>query len=200
MSIPIERNEVSIAFEIVLEELEGVVASLNLDGASAFQRGDYEVARSLVENATRLSDFRTRVHGLQREWENLFSPAVPSVTTFAGRPTKGERRTRLRRGLRTPEDAFRRPILEALVELGGSGPMSDVLDKVGNKMRDVLNDYDLRTMGSQPSTIRWRNSAQWCRNTMVHQDGLMRSESPYGVWEISDKGRAYLQELQHQGR
>ncbi|RMH13146.1 MAG: hypothetical protein D6698_14360, partial [Gammaproteobacteria bacterium] len=39
----------------------------------------------------------------------------------------------------------------------------------------------------------WRNTAQWCRNTMV-REGLMKSDSPYGIWEITEAGRKYLQD------
>jgi len=37
-----DRNEVEIAFEIVMEEIEAVADALNQEGAAAFQRGDYE--------------------------------------------------------------------------------------------------------------------------------------------------------------
>jgi hypothetical protein len=46
-------------------------------------------------------------------------------------------------------------------------------------------------MASEPHDLRWRNSAQWCRNTM-RQEGLIVDGSPHGVWEISEAGRAWL--------
>jgi len=42
------------------------------------------------------------------------------------------------------------------------------------------------------SQIRWRNTAQWARNTMANDDGRMKKGSRNGYWEISDKGRAWL--------
>jgi hypothetical protein len=176
-----DRNEVSTAFEIVLEEIETVVDSLNQDGAGAFQKGDYDAARSLIEVATRLTDFRGRVRNLQKEWENLFSAKIPR------KPSKRKQTPRLQRGLRTPEDAFRRPIMEVLVESGGSASVGQVLDRVGEKMKTILNDYDCQPLPSMPNTTRWRNSAQWCRNTLV-QEGLMKGDSPRGIWEISPRG------------
>jgi len=180
-----DRNEVSAAFEIVLEEIETVVDGLNQDGAGAFQKGDYDTARGLIEIATRLSEFRGKVRNLQKEWENLFSARIPR------KPSKRKRFPRLQRGLRTPEDAFRRPILQTLVELGGSATMGQVLDRVGEKMKTILNDYDRRPLPSDPNTIRWRNGAQWCRNTLV-QEGLLKADSPRGIWEISQKGMEAL--------
>ncbi len=100
---------------------------------------------------------------------------------------------RPKKGLRTSEDAFRRPILEALVEWGGRAEMSKVLDLVEKKMEGILNDFDRQPLRSDPNIIRWRNTAQWCRNTMA-REGLLKSDSPRGIWEISERGRKALQE------
>ncbi len=176
-----DRNEVSTAFEIVLEEVESVVDSLNAEGAGAFKKGDYESARKLIEDATRLTDFRSKVRNLQKEWENLFSSKVQK------KPGKKSITSRLGRGLRTPQDAFRQPILETLNEMGGSAPVAKALERIEDKMKSVLNDYDRQFLPSQPKMQRWNNNAQWCRNTLV-QEGLLKSDSPRGVWEISEKG------------
>ncbi len=48
----------------------------------------------------------------------------------------------LPKGLRTPEEKYYLPILESLYELGGRGTVKEVLDKVEEKMRDILNEYD----------------------------------------------------------
>jgi len=184
-----DRNEVSTAFEIVLEEIEDVVDNLNQDGAGAFQKGDYETARNLVETATRLTDFRGKVRGLQKEWDTLFSTRVPRK---ALRRTRTSVQGKLRKGMRTPEEAFRRPLLETLMEAGGSASVNVVLDKLEGKMGAFLNEYDYQPLPSNPNTTRWRNNAQWCRNTLV-QEGLMRHDSARGIWAISDRGRLALE-------
>ena len=86
------------------------------------------------------------------------------------------------------EEAFRRPILEVLVDLGGSAPVGEVLERVGIKMKSVLNQYDREPLLSDPCSVHWKNTTQWCRNTLV-REGLMKNDSPHGVWEISDVGR-----------
>lgn len=181
------RNEMNIAFEILLEEVESVVNELNNEGARAFGSGDYDKASGVIQQATRLTDFRERVRGLQREWKTVFAPAAP-------RRRKRRRKVgpRLARGLRTPEDAFRTPILEALVELGGSADINKVLDLVGTKMEGTLNKYDRQRMPSDPTLVRWRNTAQWCRVVLV-EEGLLQPDSPRGLWEISPEGRRALQ-------
>jgi hypothetical protein len=181
------RNEMNIAFEILLEEVEGVVNTLNEDGARAFGSGDYDKASGLIEQATRLTEFRERVRGLQREWKTVFASAAPRR-----RKKRRKAAARLPRGLRTPDDAFRMPILEALVELGGPGGINEVLDLVGTKMEGTLNKYDRQSMTSDPGQIRWRNTAQWCRLALV-REGLLQPDSPRGLWEITPEGRRALQ-------
>ncbi len=57
-------------------------------------------------------------------------------------------------------------------------------------MGDQLNTYDLDTF-ADGKTIRWRNTAQWARNTL-REEGLIRDDTPRGVWAISDAGRKWL--------
>lgn len=184
-----DKNGVHAAFEILVKEIEAVINALNESGAETLRAGEYEQARSTIEEAKRLANFREKVKALQREWATFPVREAKPRENKATHRTKG----RLPRGLRTPVEAFRRPILEALVELGGSAPIGEVLDRVGAKMEAVLNSYDREPLPSDPRTVRWRNTAQWCRKALV-SEGLMRSDSPYGIWEISDAGRKWLED------
>ena len=183
-----EGNEVNTAFEMLLEKIELIANKLNEQGAEAFKAGDYDAARRAVEQATRLADFREKVKSLKKEWE-LLSAGQPT----RARASRRRRPERLARGLRTPEEAFRIPILESLVELGGQAQAAKVLELVEQKMKNVLNAFDYKPLPSDPGTIRWRNTAQWCRLTLV-REGLLKPDSPQGIWEISDAGRKYLED------
>jgi hypothetical protein len=94
--------------------------------------------------------------------------------------------SRLRKGMKTPQQAYRSPILEAIYELGGKGSMDSVLKHVEEKMRNLLGDVDYQNLASG-GDIRWRNTAQWERLVLV-KDGLLKDDSPQGIWELSDKG------------
>ncbi|MCL5075723.1 MAG: winged helix-turn-helix domain-containing protein [Chloroflexi bacterium] len=183
-----DGNEVNVAFDILLEEIEMVANGLNEAGSEAFKSGQYDRAREVIEMATRLSDFRGRVKTLQQEWARLFAARIPSrlAKRIRRRPVE-----RLSRGLRTGEDAYRLPILETLVELGGRCSVGEVLDRVAVKMKGIFNEYDYQPLPSSPKTARWRNSAQWCRNTLVRET-LMKADSPSGIWEISEAGRKLI--------
>ena len=89
-----------------------------------------------------------------------------------------------------PHPEYRRPILEALEEMGGRGKVDEVLRRVFEKVKTKLKDVDREALPSAKE-LRWRNSARWQRQYMVN-DGLLRNDSPRGVWEITEKGRQYL--------
>ncbi len=182
-----DQNEVAIAFDIVLEEIENAIATLNREGAQAFQVGKYDVARELMEKGSQMTAFRTKVVDLQKEWVNIFAAVTPSKVRKRSRNVAA----RLKRGLRTPEGEFRVPIMQCLVDLGGSAPMTEVLDRVERVMKDRLNAYDRLPLPSDPTQIRWRNTAQWARNAMV-KEGLLAPDLPRGVWEITSAGKRWL--------
>lgn len=94
------------------------------------------------------------------------------------------------KGERTPRQAFRISILEVLIELRGKGKVNEILEKVEIKMKKVLKPVDYEKLPSGVM-IRWQNTAQWERYIMV-QDGLLRSDSPKGTWEITDEGKRLL--------
>ena len=77
-------------------------------------------------------------------------------------------------------------MLQSLVGLGGKASTSDVLDRVCEQMQRQLNEHDLSSLASG-DTPRWRNTAQWARNTM-REEGFIVAGSPHGVWEISEQG------------
>ena len=187
----IENNpsNVSSAFEMLLEEVEVEIDFVNNVGSKAFDGRDYDRAREALERAGTLTAFRDKMASLRKEWDEMIAVAESQEDE----ETKAERRNlgRLRRGLRTPEAQYYGPILQVLVEMDGSGKVADVVDRVGKVMKSILKEVDYDPLVSNPDNPRWRNAAQWARNTMV-REGLLKADSPRGVWEISEKGRQLL--------
>ena len=93
-------------------------------------------------------------------------------------------------GTLLPEKEYERPILEVLVEAGGSAPSREVTKAVGERLADRLTELDRQTLTS--GEIRWANRVHFTRLRMVEQ-GLLKRDSPRGTWEISEEGRAALQ-------
>ena len=185
-----DQNDVAVAFDIVLEGIENAIEALNQEGAQAFKSGKYEAAKDLMEKGSSMILFRGKISDLQKEWLNIFATVVQKQFRRKKKRSK-QAIERLKRGLRTPEDSFRVPILLAIVDLGGSAAMGDVLDKVELMMKTKLNAYDCQPLSSEPAQMRWRNTAQWSRNSMI-KEGLMSADSPRGIWEITQEGRKWI--------
>jgi len=190
----IENNpsNVSSGFEMLLEEIEAEIDFFTRIGARAFENRDFRKVDEARAQAEQVTAFRDKVAALRKEWD-----AISGAETEEDEETKAERRNlgRLRKGLRTPESAYYLPILTALNELGGSAKMQTVLEKVYETMKPILKDVDHQPLASDPDMPRWRNSAQWARNTM-RQEGLIKDDSPHGTWEISDAGRQKLKDAE----
>ena len=91
-----------------------------------------------------------------------------------------------------PYTAYDRPILEALVQLGGKGDADSVLRRFKSIMEErcMLGPEDYKDVPGGTEE-RWRNTARWRRAALVKL-GLLQGNSARGVWEISDKGRQWL--------
>jgi hypothetical protein len=114
------------------------------------------------------------------------------------RPRRGDvkrsepKRPRAKAGTILPESEYDQPILEALIAGGGRAAKSEVLAVVGRSLSDRFLPADREMMGNEE---RWQKRAQFRRLKLVQQ-GLIRSDSPRGVWEITDSGRAAVDERQ----
>jgi len=188
----IENNPTNVqaAFEMLLEEIEAEIDFVTTVGSKAFEKRDLDRAREALEHAGKLTGFRDKAAALKKEWDGF---AVIDVDEEDRQAAQKQRQNlgRLKRGMRTREEAYYVPILSVLSEMGGAGKVADVLDRVGKKMKGVLKKPDYAPLASSPDNLRWRNAAQWARNSMVNE-GLLKKDSPRGVWEIGDKGEGSL--------
>jgi restriction system protein len=186
-----DTDDVGTALHLLQETLEDEKDRINEDGAEAMKRGDYSTAKSVIDFAERLSAFQSTVSLLEREWREIdalreeSAPAVKEIVSkgFFGKSRKGEI---------TSHFDYYRPLLEVLAAMGGKGKTKEVIDAVGAKMKSTLKPKDYEIHKSKGKPIRWRNSVQWARNSMVNHEGLMKPDSSTGIWEISTKGREWL--------
>jgi restriction system protein len=216
-------QNVLAAFDMLIEGIEDALHRIHQAGANALEAGNYERAGTAIEQARRLLLVHEKIAALKQEWkdvEGAFSGQIDPEQqtqraatvqrqtrrqTVSAQPRPGVHHTgpqpvgrliagRIRKGLRTPEPAFFRPILQALSDLGGSAKRSDVFTVLGQSMRDVLKPIDYQTLLSEAGRqLRWQNTAQWAHHLMV-KEGLLHPHSPVGIWEITEKGRTWLVE------
>lgn len=194
---------VEAAFDLLLGEIDKEISCCKDEGKSAFDAGDSERIEDARAQLLAVENVKQQAIALYQRWQALRAGAarrrrervrVPAGDTRSEPAIEQEmskRQARLRRGERTPQASFYQPILEALEERGGAGHSKEILDRVEEKMRHQLKSVDYKSLPSNELIIRWENSAQWARYTLTKQ-GLLRRDSPRGVWQISDAGRAWL--------
>ncbi len=96
------------------------------------------------------------------------------------------------RGIRTQRKEYILPILEVLRGAGGSAKDKVALKRVKGIMSSTLSLIDYEPSPDAKNAMRWEVTAQRARRYMVHI-GLLKDNSPRGIWEISEEGVAYLE-------
>lgn len=115
------------------------------------------------------------------------APNTRSSSRKAGsRKKKVVGRSRVPAGSILAEEEYEIPLLEALMDAGGSAASRDVVEAVGRKLAGRLTDIDREPLKS--GGIRWENRIQFVRLKMIER-GWMEKGVPRGTWAISDEGR-----------
>lgn len=84
-------------------------------------------------------------------------------------------------------EAYEIPILQELAARGGRAPGREITEAVGERVVDLLTERDYETLDS--GRVRWVTRVQFTR-LRLKERGLLRSDSPRGVWELTEAGLA----------
>ena len=120
------------------------------------------------------------------------APSGSAATPWAVNAQRRRRTTGNGHREQTLYSEFDRPLLESLVALGGKSSAEEVLQNMKSRMAPILKprDFDVVSSGEE----RWRNTARWRRNALVKL-GLLKPDSPRGIWEITDAGKAWAKKV-----
>ncbi|MCX5698665.1 MAG: DUF262 domain-containing protein [Candidatus Omnitrophica bacterium] len=121
-----------------------------------------------------------------RKWKD--NPGEISETRKMRIMEKGRGEHRMS-GMCMPQEEYTIPILEVLNKMGGTGKSKYVIKLIGENMKSKLLPGDLKKIES--GLVRWENKVAWQRFKMV-KEGLLKQDSPQGIWEITEIGRKYL--------
>lgn len=102
-------------------------------------------------------------------------------------PTKAKSASAAERGKKTPQGAFRSPILEVLAKHGGQAARMAVLKELERMLAKQLTPYDKEDIDS--GDIRWQKSAEW-EVRVMRKAGLLKptADGPRGYWVLSKAG------------
>ena len=93
-----------------------------------------------------------------------------------------------------PRQNYGLPILKALKSLGGSGATYEVLDLVYQFMEEANELREIDKSRRSDGKFYWDNRTQDMRRELINK-GLMKDDSPWGIWEISDAGIGYIRDM-----
>jgi len=193
-----KRGRIAAALKALLNELGAELEWVNQAGGKALQEGDYNRVEEIAARGKEIKAFSQKVAGLHAEWEALNRSLGQSQQETPSSPSTRQPRRPVRPGFQpdpagTPRDAFRLPILQALVEMDGRGARTHIFARLHEMMKHQLREHDLASVPS--GSVRWHGKAQSARQAMV-REGLISRDSPYGIWEITEDGRTFLADSQ----
>jgi restriction system protein len=167
-SIP-RTHQVLQAIRSLGREVKLATKEANQSAAKRLARGDYAGAQSLIEVAKAISEFGNEVKAVHRRWKALRS---------AGR------KLGKKRGDQTPLWEFYRPILQALVSLGGNATRKEIEAKLEETIGGSLKESDCIT--NSRGIPRWKIMVGRARKHMI-AEGFVTGENLLR-WKITAKG------------
>jgi len=82
------------------------------------------------------------------------------------------------------------PLLQTIQELGGSGKPKEIYPRVSKLFPQLTEEDLIAKLPSSPSTFKWHNLVQWCRQGLIDKGELDGSKR--GVWKLTQKGKDRL--------
>jgi len=141
----------------------------NQMAAKRLARGDYAGAQSLINVAQAISAFGNEVLGLNSRWREI---------RLTGKGPK------MGKNSQTPLWEFYRPILQALVALGGDASRKDIEAKLEETLAGNLKEGDL--VINAHGLPRWKVMVGRARKHMI-TEGFVTGENLLR-WKITGKG------------
>lgn len=178
--VPVAEQEVQLrAIAKAVEQLEkvGVPVPGPLRAEKTRIAAAIAVHREARQALAQLADELAEILADLRERIGQAVTKTPDAKPRAKRPKRPK----------TAKQVLREEIVLALKQLGGKAKVSDVIEEMTRQLDGKLLPGDLvwREATNEPA---WQNNAKWERYQMV-QDGLLRGDSPRGVWELSEDNR-----------
>ena len=156
-------------YQLMADELRPIDLSQRSDGQVYWENRTHDMRRELVSRGLMKDN---SLHGM---WE----------ISEAGRESLGSQTS----DVPLPQGRYALPILRALDQFGGAASTNEVLRRVRQLMVDELRPIDVSRRPD--GQVYSENRTHAMRSALV-RIGLMKVDSPHGIWEISDAGREHL--------
>jgi len=192
------KNEISTSFDNLIENINKLLPNLNQQSSDLIEKHQYQEAKETISKAETVMSLRKKIENLKEEWLGLNLPSADSPPSSEDTKQKvsPETEKQFRSQSHTSSKEFRIPILQALVNLGGSAKRKLVFDELEKIMGDQLSENDREPLPSRKRVARWQRIATNTR-TKMRDEGYITVDPNKGVWIITEKGRAFLDKSQY---
>lgn len=174
MKRPAALKKIEKALKDAKRRIAGAVKAINRDAASAMKKGRYDDAMQAAQHAKEALALRAEIESLERRWRG-------SGEGVENRANGGRRRDNKKA---TPRWEYYRPALCALSELGGTANYEQIASRVGQLMRDRLNERDLAETTS--GVPRWRNAVRRVKRELAKEGWIEPGGG--GAWRLTPSG------------
>ncbi len=168
-------------------ELENLLSEID-EFLNKYEENKEEIQEIILSFIERIEKTNKELMNISKKLEYI-TLKLKNLVNNSQSPSKYEEKGNRIKGEITPKAFFRLHILLTLYELGGKAPALEVHKKLEKKLNDLLTQKDKELLPS--GTVRWIKNVDWCRLILVHE-GLMKRDSPRGIWELSEKGYKYI--------
>lgn len=146
-------------------------SALNRQAGQLVAKGRYDRAETLVAKAKALEEFHAKIKALCEDWRQL--------QRCGGRTGKPQVQT-------TPLWAYYQPILQTLLEMGGSARRQEIEGEFERMHAGLLQSGDMEKMaGNMP---RWQKMIRRARKHLIEQEFIEAGSGK--VWQITDEGKS----------
>jgi hypothetical protein len=170
-------REVDRALKNTVREVKSAQKQINQHAAKLLARGNYAGAESVVAIARKVAEFQKQVDDCRVLWRGL-GKSEPNTKT---------------EDLKTPLWKYYRPILHALVEIGGSASRHDIENYLQSHPDNSLPQSDFASSGSRP---RWKVMVQRGLRAMLKESFVVRNGK---LWKITSAGITAAQSMSLEG-
>jgi len=157
----------------------------------SLERSGVAVPESLRAEKTKLAanhafneKVSNKIANLTQQFQEIINTENPNVKKSTRMQSSNGRGKRSTNDI-TPQKRYRELIINVLKKFGGKAEVSDIIEEIELQLDGKLLPGDLQLREGSNESV-WRNKVRWERANMK-KDGILRSDSPHGFWELNEK-------------
>ncbi len=190
-----ESDQVLESFDNLISDLEKFLPVLNQKGAQFIEGQNYEEAKEIILKAQKVLTLMDQVMKLREDWLGMgfSSNALPTEIQEERKEITREFLNMLRSEPHINNQTIKKPILQALINLGGSAKRKDLLAEIESLIEGELTETDLKTIPSNEKLAVWKSIAIHTLQNLKNENLVSNNEGK-GNWQITKEGKEFLEE------